>query len=136
MKIFKYETEYHKGELVKVDYPCFWEQGGFNKSKNTGYAIIVSDFQGNPKKPVFIKKKGSLCNGKHALFPVEFGDLLIETTAEGENTKTVVHKIISIDEKEKELITSETRIPCVDVVEFSVDKALDHNCKTAKFMRL
>src|SRR5690554_6805891 len=103
MKIFNYETEYHKGELIQVEHPCFWEQGGFNKSKNIGYSIIVADCNGNPKKPVFIKTKGSLCNGKHALFPVEIGDLLIETIADGENTKTSIFKILTIDENLKEL---------------------------------
>lgn len=135
MKLFTYETEYHKGELIKTDVPCFWEQGGFNRKRNKGNSIIVADFKGDPKKPIFIKTKGSLCNGKHALFPIKTNDLLIETFADGENTQTTIYKIISINEATQTLITEEINVDIPNAINKSIEKALCVNCKEVKYMR-
>lgn len=135
MKLFNYETEYHKGEIMKTDVPCFWEQGGFNRKKNKGAAIIVADLQGNPKKPIFVKTKGSLCNGKHGLFPISKDDLLIETVADGENTQTDIYKIVSINEETQTLITEKVNVNVANAINKSIEKALNINCKEVKYMR-
>jgi len=135
-KVFNFETEYHKGEIIKTGVPCFWEQGGFNRKKNKGNSIIVADLQGNPKKPIFIKTKGSLCNGKHALFPVAINDLLIQTDVKGEITKTTIFKIIDIVKERQFLETEEINMTLPDAINKSIEKALCCNCKEVKFMRL
>jgi hypothetical protein len=56
--------------------PCLWEEGG--SYTNTGKSIIITGKQGQPKKPIYIKNKGTLACDQHALIPIEVGDHIIK----------------------------------------------------------
>jgi len=58
-----------KIEKTKKGYPALWEQGG--GYTNTGEAQIIASSTGGPKKPVYIRRAGSLANGQHALIILE-----------------------------------------------------------------
>lgn len=135
MKEYKYSKNYHKEKLIELDQPCMWEEGGFNRTKKSGYSIIVADKNGKPKVPVFVKKKGSRCNSKHALFPMEIGDIIIETSIEGDQIDTSIKKIISIDETKEMLITELEKNNDIynSAIIASKEKAATWNCKEVIF---
>ena len=64
-----------KVEHTKSGLPCLWEEGG--GMSNTGAAIIIAGPHGEALKPVYIKRRGHLANGKHALFVVRPGTVII-----------------------------------------------------------
>ena len=45
-------------ELSKRGLPCMWEQGG--AYSNTGDGVIIGDVFGNPKKAIYVKRKGGI----------------------------------------------------------------------------
>jgi hypothetical protein len=62
-------------ETTKSGLTALWEEGG-GKS-NTGKARVICDEKGQPKKAVYVKRRGELSCGQHALIPVEHGDVVI-----------------------------------------------------------
>jgi len=64
-----------KLERTKKGLPAVWESGG--GSTNTGFATIIADSDGSPKKPLYIKLRGELSCSDHALFVVHEGDVVI-----------------------------------------------------------
>jgi len=63
-----------KTEISKNGLPCLWESGG--SWSNTGKATLISDQYGRPKKPIYIRLRGSLCCSEHALFAINKNDLI------------------------------------------------------------
>lgn len=64
------------GVLAKsTGLPCVWEEGGADMI--SGYALLVADKNGNKKAPVLCLHDKDVSNGKHALVPVESGDLIL-----------------------------------------------------------
>jgi hypothetical protein len=62
--------------LSKKGIPCLWEKGG--GFTNTGDAQIICTAKGEPKKPIYIRQRGSLACEEHALIPVQVGDVVIK----------------------------------------------------------
>lgn len=60
---------------TKSGLPAAWESGG--GMRNTGYAMIVANADGRPKKPIYIRQRGPLSNDDHALFVVREGDVIV-----------------------------------------------------------
>lgn len=56
--------------------PAYWESGG--GSTSTGHATIVTDRLYQRLKPLYIKRKGRLSNGNHALLPLRRGYKVIK----------------------------------------------------------
>lgn len=56
---------------------CLYERGGYNPRTKKGYAIIICTPDGKPKKAIAIRNEE---NNRHALIPVEKGDICIEAT--------------------------------------------------------
>lgn len=72
------EKEKIKIEKTKKGFPCLWESGG--GYINTGEATIIASPSGGPKKPVYIRNRGPLANGNHALIILGVGDYIISPT--------------------------------------------------------
>lgn len=64
-----------KVERTKSGKPALWECGG--GLSNTGYANIVTGPNGEPLKPFYIRMRGHLANGNHALVPAVVGGYVI-----------------------------------------------------------
>jgi hypothetical protein len=68
-----------------------WEEGG--AEKNTGSVIIVADPEGRPKRAHYVRTRGHLANGRHALVPVVSGDVIIFVNRHGDDYTIEVCKI-------------------------------------------
>lgn len=86
-------------EITKRRLPAMWEAGG--GSSNTGDAIIITNNNGGPKKPVYIRQKGSLSNSVHALIIVQVEDYIISTKHHRRDFDTRIYKIKNIDIENK-----------------------------------
>jgi len=62
--------------LTRNRKPAYWESGG--GSTSTGNATIVTDRHYQRLKALYINRKGSLSNGKHALIPLRRGYKVIK----------------------------------------------------------
>lgn len=62
----------------KSGVPCLWEQGGGYTA--TGNVVVITDKEGASKRPIYVKKRGHLACGEHALIPVEVGDAVIKAS--------------------------------------------------------
>jgi hypothetical protein len=58
---------------------ALWERGG-QTARMDGYAQIIANSIGKPLIPIFIKSKGVMENGDHALFPVNEGFFIINVS--------------------------------------------------------
>lgn len=79
-------------EKTKKGYPAYWEAGG--GFTNTGEATIIANKEGQPKKPVYVCRRGHLANREHALFIIEKGDYIIKCNHHRRDFNIYVHKII------------------------------------------
>ena len=80
-----------KIERTKKGFPALWEQGG--GYTNTGEAQIIASSTGGPKKPVYIRRAGSLANGQHALIILEKNDFIIRTYHHREDFEIFVYQV-------------------------------------------
>jgi hypothetical protein len=62
----------------KTGLPCVWESGGGRT--HTGSSQIVCDRNGLPISPLYIKQRGTLVCGQHALFHVKPGTYVIRAS--------------------------------------------------------
>jgi len=76
---------------------CAEESGGGNT--NTGRATIICSPSGNAPVPLYIPKKGDLCNGVHAVIPVGYHNYIIDATHHRGDFQIVVRKIYSLEER-------------------------------------
>jgi hypothetical protein len=79
-------------ERTKQGYPAYWEGGGGHR--NTGDATIISGKDGQPKKAIYIRTRGSLANANHALVILEVGDYIIEANHHREDFNIYIYKIL------------------------------------------
>ena len=84
-------------ERTKKGYPALWEQGG--GYSNTGEATIIASPSGGPKRAIYIRNRGHLANGRHALIPVEAGDYVIKADHHREDFEITIHRIINFEEE-------------------------------------
>lgn len=87
-------------ERTKRGYPAFWEAGG--GFSNTGEATIITTKDGQPKKAIYVRGRGDLANGKHALVIVEVGDYIIEANHHREDFKIKIYKVLDFEVKKEE----------------------------------
>jgi hypothetical protein len=86
-----------KIERTKKGFPALWECGG--GFTNTGEATIIASSSGGPKRAIYIRSRGPLANGRHALIPVEVGDYVIEADHHREDFEITIHRIINFEEE-------------------------------------
>ena len=63
-------------EKTRKGYPALWESGG--GMSNTGDATIVAGSHGERLRPVYVRRRGHLAGGDHALFIVRPGMVVVE----------------------------------------------------------
>jgi hypothetical protein len=93
-----------KIERTKKGLPALWECGG--GYSNTGEATIIAGPNGEKKKPVYIRRRGSLACDNHALFVVHEGDTVIQSSHHRGDFHNKVYRLVAIrgDKAELELI--------------------------------
>lgn len=88
-------------ERTKKGLPAMWESGG--GYTNTGEAVIIANTDGLPKKPLYIRRRGSLACDNHVLFVVQPGDLVVEANHHRRDFEIKVWRISQILEEEAQL---------------------------------
>lgn len=126
-----------KIERTKKGLPAMWESGG--GMTNTGHATIIANHNGAPKKPVYIRRSGSLSCNNHALFIVEVGDLVIEAGHHRFDFEIAVYRIEAIDGEEARLSLLhefsrgewdvEPPADIMKAVEAAQEKAMIYHCR-------
>ena len=86
-----------KIEKTKKGFPAFWEAGGGRT--NTGEATIIASSNGGPKKPIYIRNRGSLANAEHALFILEVGDYIIFANHHREDFEIEIFEVVGFEEE-------------------------------------
>lgn len=133
-------------ETTKKGFPAVWEAGG--GYTNTGEAIIVAGRDGQPKKPIYIRKRGQLANSKHALIPLVRGDYIIEANHHREDFEISVYRIIDFEEKEGNMFAIVEQVNCFDknewdkepptflksALETAMQKATCYHCREPHFI--
>lgn len=85
-------------ERTKRGLPALWEKGG--GFTNIGSAQIVTGPDGKPLKPIYIRRRGSLACGRHALLVVQPGCYVIWASHRRRDFIIKVLSIADIQEKE------------------------------------
>jgi len=83
-----------KIERTKKGYPALWERGG--GLTNTGRAHVICAADGSPKKPIYIRRRGPLACGEHALFIVQPGDVIVKAEHHRRDFRIEILEISSI----------------------------------------
>jgi hypothetical protein len=81
-------------ERSRSGLPCLWERGG--GATNTGSATVIADPEGRPKRPIYIRRRGPLACGEHALIPVRVGDLVVRASHHRGDFDIEVFRIMEI----------------------------------------
>lgn len=134
-------------ERTRRGFPSLWEAGG--GYTNTGEATIIVGRDGQPKKAVYIKKRGHLANGKHALIPIEVGDYIIFANHHRRDFEIEIYKIEDFEgETAGETVVVEqvnhfsmgewnAELPAFlkAAVEAAVEKATCYHCREPHFAK-
>lgn len=122
-----------------------WEQGG--AYSNTGDSMIIGDAFGNPKKAIYIRGKGHLSCGEHALIPLRKGDTIVTASQWRHDFTISIYKIIDFDLEEKfanlELVNGfscgewDKDLDCMfkEIVDVAKDKATSYHCRSAMYIK-
>ena len=133
-------------ERTKKGYPAFWEAGG--GYTNTGEATIIASPSGGPKKPVYVRRRGHLANGNHALFILEVGDYIIFANHHRGDFYIEISKILGFDDKEGEAVAIVEQVNCFSsgewdaelpayleaAVQAAMQKATCYHCREPHFI--
>lgn len=131
-----------KIERTKKGHPALWESGG--GYTNTGEAVIIANADGTPKRPVYIRRRGSLACDNHALFVIREGDMVIETNHHRRDFVIRIWRIDQIleDEAQFTLVNEysqgewDTELPAYleAAVQAAVEKATCYHCREPHFI--
>ena len=131
--------------ITKRGLPAIWERGG--GATNTGSATVVAGPNGERLKPVYIRGRGHLSCGEHALFIVKEGYHVIMASHWRRDFTVKVYRIASIDLDSKvaslELINefsqgewdSDLPIHLKDAVDTAMEKSICYHCREPHFYR-
>jgi len=134
-------------EISKNGHPCAWERGG--GWSNTGDVTIIAAADGSPKKPIYIRRRGSLSNDQHALFIVHEGDIIIAAEHHKGDFYIKVCRIKRLSKRENEYIAFldvthrfhqgqwdvEPSGKLVDAVNAAMEKAQTYHCREPYYYR-
>lgn len=79
-------------EKTKKGFPALWECGG--GYTNTGEATIIAGKDGQPKKAIYVRRRGHLANSEHALVILEVGDYVISASHHRKDFNIYIYKIL------------------------------------------
>jgi hypothetical protein len=133
-------------EKTKKGYPAMWESGG--GYRNTGEATIIANKDGQPKKAVYVRRRGQLANSHHALFIIEVGDYIVEADHHRYDFYIEISKILGFDDKEEEAVAIVEQVNCFsngewdtelpDFLEAAVqaakEKAICYHCRSPHYI--
>lgn len=134
-------------ERTKRGYPAMWEKGG--GMTNTGWARIITGPQYERKKPIYIRRRGHLANGRHALFVVGVGDKIITADHHRGDFAISIKEIVRIrTDSDKTIIETRTvnrysqgeweyeLLPeAKEAVEVVKDKATCYHCREPHYIK-
>lgn len=84
--------------------PALWEWGG--GYSNTGDACIIAGPKGEKKSPVYVRRRGHLAGGEHALFVIKKGDVIVFADHHRLDYNIEVCRIIDIQCREDDCIAT------------------------------
>lgn len=129
-------------ERSKSGIPCTWESGG--GYSNTGVATIIAGKNGEPKRAIYIKKRGHLANGQHALIPLMVGDYIVEANHHRGDFEIEILKVIDFEEetavvKQVNCFSMgqwDAEVPTYleTAVETAIEKATCYHCREPHFI--
>ena len=73
---------------------ALWEEGG--GMTNTGSATVIADLEGKPLRPYYVRRRGQLANGRHALVPVRCGSLVVKANHHRRDFIVKVWEVVAI----------------------------------------
>ena len=111
---------------------CLWECGG--GLTNTGRAQLVASPTGKPKRAIYIRTHGDLCNGDHALIPVRVGDCVVSVDRHRDRVAVQVECITAINGDTATLEHTDDLI-CWDVIRAAVEKSWDYHCRQPYYIQ-
>jgi len=130
-------------ERTKKGFPALWEDGG--AGTNTGVARIIAAPDGSPMTPVYIRRRGSLASGNHALFIVKPGCFVIEARQHRRDFTIEIYKIKGFDGDEAilERVNSfdygewdtELTPELLPAIEAAKEKALCYHCREPHYIK-
>ena len=128
---------------TKKGLPALWESGG--GMSNTGYSRIIADCNSNPKKAIYIRNRGELSCGEHALIPVTENDYIIESNHHRGDFNIKIYKIISIydDYLEADVVNTfsegewykDLENKFENAIDSAKRKALHYHCRIPYYIR-
>ena len=132
-------------ERTKKGYPAMWESGG--GYTNTGEATIIANKDGQPKKAVYIRRRGHLANGEHALFILEVGDYIVEANHH-RDFGIGIFRMLGFEDKEEEVYAIVEQVNCFSrgewdaelpasleaAVKAAMEKATCYHCREPHFI--
>lgn len=135
-------------EKTKKGFPAYWEAGG--GYTNTGDATIIAGADGQPKKAVYVRRRGHLASAYHALVILEIGDYIINADHHRGDFEIRIFKVLGFeDEGEKTFATLEqvncfskgewnTELPVFleTAIEAVKEKATCYHCREPHFISL
>jgi hypothetical protein len=74
-------------------FPAMWESGG--GLSNTGYSQIITDRQGEPRRPVFVRNRGDLACKEHALITVHEGFYIVKAGRHHDDYSFSISRIVT-----------------------------------------
>lgn len=85
-------------ETTKSGLSALWERGGATGAG--GSSVVITDKNGAPKKPLFIRTRGDLANEDHALLVLNRGDHILDVqTSYGEPYIVKVLQVIGFQDE-------------------------------------
>lgn len=111
---------------------CLYECGG--GLTNTGGAQLVTSPTGKPKRAIYIRTHGQLCNGDHALIPVRVGDCVVSVDRHRDRVAVQVERITAINGDTATLEHTDDLI-CWDAIQAAVEKSWDYHCRQPHYIR-
>ena len=133
-------------ERTKKGYPALWECGG--GYTNTGEAVIIANIDGQPKKAIYVRRRGHLANSEHALIPIEVGDYIVKADHHREDFEIQIFRILGFEAKEEETYAAVEQINCFSknewdaelpafleaAVQAAMEKATCYHCRKPHFI--
>ena len=119
--------------------------GGYT---NTGEATIIANKDGQPKEAIYIRSRGHLANGSHALFILEVGDYIVEVNHHRKDFEIEIFGVLDFKDKEEETYAVVEQVNCFSrgewdvelpayleaVVQIAMEKATCYHCREPHFI--
>ena len=128
---------------TKSGEPALWEEGGGHR--NTGEATIIASPEGEPLRPLYVRRRGHLANGEHALLPIRPGTIVVEANHHHQDFHIQIWEVLGIEDDKAVLgLVAEYRrgewdhVPIPEkyrpAIEAAKEKATCYHCREPHFI--